>query len=193
MVSRDISIKIMIVVVVAVMVVGFGLNILNNISHTEEKRLFPGIIGDSILKNNETGIYFIKNMILYDDFRGPIVQGYKANYSSINGTIIIFIAQMTDNITANRSLKDMVTRIGYNDSISFNNTDTNWAVLKLQVQNPEVYVINKDNRSIPHYTFSKLDKVYWIGFSNEDIDYQLDMLVEIFRMVDKTKGSFDDI
>lgn len=196
MVSKNVLINIaMVVSIIAIIVIFATVKI--DFSKSEEKVLFPGIVGDSILKNNEIGIYFIRNITLYDDFRGDILQGYKATYSGGNGTMIIFIAQMKDNIMANRSLKDMVKRIGYNESISiddsFNNTDNNWTILKLRVDNPEVFIVHKDKRLMWHYTFSKLDKVYWVGFSSEDVDYQLDMLVEVYRLVDKVKGSFDEI
>lgn len=192
MASKNMLINTAIVISTIAVIVIFT-NVEINLSKNEEKELFPGIIGDSILKNNDTGIYSVRNITVYDDFRGNIVQGYKATYSSSNGTMIIFIAQMSDNITADISLRDMIARTGYNDSASFNETGVDWTVIKLKVENPEVFVIRKDNRSMWHYTFSKLDKVYWIGFSNEDIDYQLDMLVEVYRDIDRIKGSFDDI
>lgn len=177
----------LIYVVYAVIIVMI-VTIMTNISvdlfpKKNEKTMFPGILGDSILKNNDTGIYFIKSMTLYDDFRGNIVQGYKANYSGVNGTIVIFIAQMLDNVSANRSLKDMVTRLGYNQSSDNLNLTYN-SVIKLPVENPEVFVIQK-NETRYHYTFSKEDKIYWVGFSNIDVQYQVDMLIEIYKNVDK--------
>lgn len=159
----------------------------------EEKRLFPGIIGDTVLKSNETGISFIRNITLYDNFVENIMQGYKATYYGKNGTMVIFAARVKDNITANKSVKDMVIRMGWNESMSFKDNgnktsnSTNWTILKLRVDNPEVFVIRRNNRSIWHYVLSKSDKVYWVGFDNIDIDYQLDMLVEMYRTVDEYK------
>lgn len=169
---------------------------------TEEQPLFPGIIGDMILKSNDTGIYFIKNMTLYDDFRGDITQGFKANYSGKNGTMIIFIAQMSDNQSANKALKDMIIRNGYNESMDsrddINGNITRYAndtIMKLPVKNPEVFIMQKDKKVRWHYTFAKLDKVYWVGFSESEdtyIEYQVNMLIEVYRYVDKIKNGFDE-
>lgn len=161
----------------------------------EKKVIFPGIIGDMILKNNETGIYFIRNITLFDDFRGNITQGYKGIYSNKNGTMIIFLVQVQDNVSANRSLKDMVVRAGfdestYNESIPAKINENN-TVAKLPVKNPEVFVMQKKLNTTLHYVFYKKDKVYWIGFSNgSDIQYQLGMLVEVYKKVDFVKGDF---
>lgn len=182
MISKNILIILTISLVVAIVII--NPNILD-FSYKGEKRLFPDIIGDSILKNNGTGIYYIKNMTSYDGFRGNIIEGYKAEYSGSNGTMIIFIAQMQDNQSANISLKDMVVRIGYNGSINYNQSLENGSIIKLSVENPEVFVIQRDKNFTWHYTFNKLDKVYWIGFSRQDVQYQVDMLIEVYRNVDK--------
>jgi len=59
MISRDISIKAAIIVAI----VGFGIYIIVDLpSSIEEKNMFPGILGDMILENNETGKRVIKNM-----------------------------------------------------------------------------------------------------------------------------------
>lgn len=182
--------------VIVIVIITFGIYIAINFplsAKDEEKRLFPGIIGDAILKNNETGISSIKDIILYDDFRGNITQGYKANYSSSNGTIIIFVVQMQDYFAADKSLKDMVIRSGYNDSNKNVTLGKNATVIKLNVNNPEVFVIQKNNSKIWHYTYVKLDKVYWVGFSDPDVDYQGNMLIEIYRKVDSKDEDGSDI
>lgn len=164
----------------------------NPYSTVGEERLFPGIIGDMILKNNETGKYVVESITSYDNFKGYVIQGYKANYSGSNGTMIIFIAQMVDNASASRSLKEMVIRAGYNQSADSNQTiGDNITVIKLPVDNPEVFVMKKNKNVTWHYTFSKLDNVYWVGFNGSDIQYQIEMLIEVYRNVDKVKGSFD--
>lgn len=48
----------------------------------------------------------------------------------------------------------------------------------------EIYVIQKDENTTWHYVYLKLDKVYWVGFSKPDIDYQVNMLAEIYRNID---------
>lgn len=198
MVSKNRSIYIAIAIVAAIIIAGVMLSVKIDFSSksSEEKRIFPGIIGDMILRDNQTGKIFIRNMLLYDDFRGNITQGYRSNYSSSNGTMVIFIAQMRDNITANRSLRDMVIRAGFNES-AYNESevpriDRNITVAKLPAKNPEVFAMQKDINSTLHYVFSKKDKVYWVGFNSkeEDIPYQLGALVEIYRTVDKVKGDF---
>ena len=186
----------LIFIVVLVIFAGFGIGMVNISNKDEVRVLFPEIIGDAILDSNETGIYFVRSIVLYDDFRGDVVQGYKATYSGGNGTMIIFMAKMRDNESAYDSLKDMVIRDGYNQ-IGFNETigDNNFNitlpidnVTRLPVKNPEVYMIQKNKNSTWHYTFTKLDKVYWIGFNNSDIQYQIDMLIATYRNVDKGKG-----
>jgi len=161
----------------------------------EEEKIFPEIIGDMLLKENQTGKIFVRNIVLYDDFRGDIVQGYRAKYSGSNRTMIIFLVQVRDNITAKKSLKDMVVRAGFNES-RYNESeiprlDKNTTVVKLPVRNPEVFAVQKSWNQTLHYIFSKKDKVYWVGFSDDrDIEYQFGMLVEVFRNVDKKKGDF---
>ncbi len=182
MISRCTVIK----VVIMVIIIGFVVNIVINLPSSNEKiDIFPGILGDMTLKNNETGKRAIANMTSYDDFQGNIVQGYKASYSGINGTMIIYIAQMPDNMSANISFKDMIVRNGYNYSIGANESVlNNTAVAKLPVVNPEVFAIQKNNDT-HHFTFTKLDKVYWIGLSELDIEYQVNMLIEVYINVDK--------
>lgn len=189
----------LIVAVILVVIASIGISMVNIPLPTkeDEKRIFPGIIGDMILKNSDIGIYFVRNITLYDDFRGNITQGYMATYSNLNGTMIIFLAQAQDNITANRSLKDMVIRAGFNESTynesavpRINNTIT---ITKLPAKNPEAFAMQKDWNQTLHYVFSKKDKVYWIGFSpspNLDIPYQMGMIVEVYKNVDKKKGDF---
>lgn len=178
--------KNLIYIAVLILIVGLVINITVDFSQKEEKKIFPGILGDMVLRNNETGIYFIRNIVSYDDFRGNITQGYKANYTSSNGSMIIFIAETPDNKSANIYLKDMVKRAGYDPNIDYiNNTDvTNLTVVKLPVDNPEVYMVQKDRNYTWHYTFAKFDKVYWVGFSDPDIKYQAGMLIEVYRNVD---------
>lgn len=173
-------------VVIAIVIIGFFANVAINLPLSVEKEnMFPGVIGDTVLKSNDSGISAIRSMTLYDDFRGDVLQGYKANYSGINGTVIIFVAQILDNTSADRSFKDMIIRNGYNYSTGTNESVyNNITVIKLPVVNPEVFVIKKNN-DVPHFTFTKSDKVYWIGFSKWDIQYQLDMLMEIYINVDK--------
>lgn len=175
--------------VIAIIVIGFFVNVAINLPSPNEKSdMFPGIIGDTVLKSNDTGIYVIKNMTLYDGFQGNIMQGYKANYSGINGTMIIFIAQMADNTSSYRSFKDMIIRNGYNYSIGENESVyNNTTVIKLPVANPEVFVMQKNNDAF-HYVFVKSDKVYWVGFSKFDPEYQGNMLIETYINVDK-KGT----
>jgi hypothetical protein len=174
-------------VIATIIIIILGIYVAINLplsTKSEEKKLFPGIIGDAILKNNETGISSIKDVILYDDFRGDIIQGYKANYSGSNGTIIIFIAQMQNYSVTDKSLKDMVIRAGYNESDINATLGKNTTIIKLPVKNPEVFVIQKDENTTWHYVYVKLDKVYWVGFSKPDVDYQASMLVDIYRKVD---------
>lgn len=155
---------------------------------TDKELSFPGILGDSLLKSSEVGKDTIRNITLYDNFTGNVIQGYKAAYSNPgdNNTMVIFIAQMKDNITANNSLKSMIIRDGYESAYS-NESNDNITIVKLPVQNPEVFAIRKNKNTMWHYTFYKSDKVYWIGFNNTDVQYQVDMLEEVYRNVDKTK------
>lgn len=178
-------------VAIAVIIIGFAVNIATDLpSSTEKIDIFPGVLGDAVLKNNETGKQAIANMISYDDFQGDIVEGYKVSYSGTNGTTIIYMAQMSDNVSANRSFKDMIIRNGYNYSIGTNESvRDNTTVVKLPVINPEVFAIQKNKNDIFHYTFTKSDKVYWIGFSKWDVEYQANMLMEIYINVDK-KSTF---
>lgn len=187
MISRNILIQLAIMVII----IGFIVNVVNNLpSSTEEKVLFPGILGNTVLKNNETGKQIIENMTSYDGFRGDIVQGYKATYLGDNGTVVIFLAQMPDNTTANVSFKDMVIRAGYHGDIETSNESMrNKTIIRLPVENPEVFAMRKDKTMAWHYTFTKEDKVYWIGFSSMNVDYQADMLIEIYRSIDTTKVS----
>jgi hypothetical protein len=185
MISRNNLIQIVIMVII----LGFIVNMVTNIpSSAEEKDMFPGILGDMILKNNETGKQAIGGIISYDDFQGYIVQGYRVNYSGVNGTMTVFIAQMSDNMMANKSLNEMVIRDGYDQSINFNQSD-NVNVVKLGVENPEVFAIRKNESIQWHYVFCKLDKVYWIGFSSRNVEYQGDMLMEAYINIDKEKSS----
>lgn len=181
--------------VIIMTIIVFGIYVAIDISSTVksgDERLFPGILGDAILRSNETGKDVVTNITLYDNFRGNIIQGYKANYSGSNGTMIIFIAQMSDNISANRSFKNMITRIGYNESVRPNQSfGNNTTIIKLPVDNPEVFVIQKNKNATWHYTFTKSDKVYWIGFSDPDIEYQARMLIEVYRDVDEKKDDLD--
>jgi len=185
------------IIIAAVVIAGIFFNMKMDFlsSRGEVIRIFPGIIGDMLLKNNETGINFIRSITLHDDFRGNITQGYKATYSGSNGTMIIFMAQMQDNVTANISLKDMVIRAGFNESV-YNESEIpiigrNISIAKLPVKDPEVFAIKKNINATLHYVFFKKDKVYWVGFSNDqDIEYQLGMLVEIYRRIDWVKGDF---
>ena len=106
MISKNTLVKVAIIVVV----IGFGINVVINLpSSTKEKILFPGILGDTILKNNDTGKQIIENMTSYDGFGGNVIQGYKATYSGRNGTVIIFLAQMPDNTSANISFTKSIT------------------------------------------------------------------------------------
>ena len=186
MISKSILIKIIVVIIIF----GFGINIIINLpSNAKEKRLFPGILGDAVLKNNEIGKQVIINMTSYDDFRGNIIQGYRATYSGINGTTIVFVAQMQDNISANISFKDMVVRNGYSENVEHDQNDS--TIIKLPVENPEVFAMRKNDNMTWHYTFTKLDKVYWIGFSGKNIEYQAGMLIEAYRTIDNDKSSFN--
>lgn len=177
-------------VIVTIIIIILGIYVTINLplsAKGEEKRLFPGIVGDAILKNNETGISSIKDIVSYDGFRGDIVQGYKANYSSRNGTVIIFIAQMQNYSVTAKYLKDMIIRAGYNESDTNVTLGKNTTIIKLQANDPvdpEVYVMQKDENTTWHYVYLKLDKIYWIGFSKPDIDYQTSMLAEIYSKVD---------
>lgn len=168
-----------------VLIVGTVINIKIDFSpKKEEEKMFPDILGDSVLKTNDTGINFIRDITVYDDFRENIIQGYKANYTGANGTMIIFIVQTLNNESANTSVKEMAVRNGYDTNMNENNSNTtNWSVVKLPINNPEVYVIRKDINYAWHYTFAKFDKVYWVGFSNPNIEYQVYMLIEVYRDV----------
>lgn len=177
------------VLITAILVISIGMYEITNFqpfTNNKEKKIFPGIIGDTILKDNETGFDSVKNMTLYDDFKGNMTKGYRATYSGNNGTMIVFIAQMPDNMSAYNSLEDMAVRLGYNKDESNNSSPTNpnATIIKLPIKNPDVFVIQKNNSRMWHYTFSKLDKVYWIGFSNPDMQYQSNMLIEVYRNVD---------
>lgn len=181
--------------IIVIMVIGLGMIIIVNLpTNIEEKELFPGILGDMILNNNETGKDVITSIISHDDFRGDIIQGYKANYSGSSGMMIIFIAQMADNISAKKSLKDMAIRVGFNESTYDENKtpviNSNITIVKLPVKNPEVFAIQRSMNATLHYTFYKKDKVYWIGLSDPDIQYQMGMIVEVYRNVDKEEGNF---
>ncbi len=187
MISKGTLIKVVVAVAIIIFIIIAVINLPSS-TNLEEKRLFPQIIGDMILKDNETGIYSIRNITSYDNFRGNIIQGYKATYSGSNGTMIIFIAQMPDNDSAIVSIKDMAIRAGYNESaVQDENTTTMKVpyVEKLYVKNPEVFVIQKSENVTWHYTFAKSDKVYWIAFNKPDAEYQLDMLREVYVNVDK--------
>ena len=185
------SIKYVAMIIATILIVSIIMNInIDFFSKNEykEDKIFPGIIGDMILKSNDTGIDTIKDMVTYDDFRGDIIQEYKANYTGSNGTTVIYVAQMKDEESAMKSTKDMIIRSGYNESAnegtneSANITD-NVTVVKLPVENPEVFVMQKNIRVPWHYVFADLDKVYWIGFSNQDTDYQMEILIEIYRNI----------
>lgn len=186
----DKGLKTTMIIVVIVFAAYAVINIQLPVKNDDNKELsFPGIIGDSILKSSETGKDTISNITIYDNFTGDVIQGYKAAYSnpSNNKTMVIFIAQMKDNITANSSLKSMVIRDGY-DSTHSNESNDNITIVKLPVQNPEVFAIRKNKNTMWHYTFYKSDKVYWVGFNNTDMQYQVDMLEEVYRNLDKTKA-----
>lgn len=189
MVNKDTVCKLAKTIVIAVAIIYVAYVVINiqPSAQGEERKLFPGILGDMLLKSNDTGTYMIKNMTLYDDFRGYVVQGYKATYSGVNGTMIIFIAQTLDNSSANESFNDMAIRIGYNKSVDINQSIKNSdPVIRLPVENPEVFLIQRNNSTIWHYTFTKLDKVYWIGFNSTNIEYHARMLMEVYRSVDST-------
>ena len=96
---------------------------------------------------------------------------------------------MLDNATANVSFKDMIIRAGYDGSIETGETMGNKTIIRLPVENPEVFAMRKNTNLEWHYTFTKEDKVYWIGFSGTDIEYMGDMLIEIYRQVDMTKDN----
>jgi hypothetical protein len=180
-------IKTTIIIVVMVFAAYAVINIPMPVKNNDNEELsFPGILGDSILKSSETGKDTIRNITVYDNFTGDVIQGYKAAYLNLsnNKTIVIFISQMKDNITANNSLKSMVIRDGY-DSSNSNESNYNITIVKLPVQNPEVFAIRKNKNTMWHYTFYKSNKVYWVGFNNTDMQYQVDMLEEIYRNVDK--------
>lgn len=165
-------------VVIIVIVINVDIDFFSKNEYKEE--IFPGILGDMVLNSSDTGIDVIRNIVTYDDFRGDIIQGYKGNYTGSNGTMIIFIAQMKNNESAKQSIKDMVIRSGYNESA---NVTDNTTVVKLPVENPEVFIMQKSSRVPWHYVFADLNKVYWIGFSNKDEEYQSMMLIEIYRNV----------
>lgn len=187
--SKKELIKVVIVLAIAGLAISMIIDIPKKIfdipKNTEEKVLFPKIIGDTILENNETGKGVITSIALYDNFKGYLVKGHRANYSSRNGTMIIFVAQMLDNNSANRSLKDMLVRAGYDDNIGYGRDRDigNNTVVKLK-DNPEIYLMQKNRNISRHYTFAKSDKVYWVGFSSPNTRYQIDMLTEIYRNVD---------
>ena len=192
-----VSIKMLITLTILV-VVGVGIKVVLIDIPLYEEKMFPDMIGDMILKNNYTGVYFVRNITIYDNFKGDIIQGYKAVYSNNNGTMIIFLAQVQDNITANKSLKDMVVTAGFNES-TYNESEVpiiyvNNTIVKLPVKNPEVFAMQKSWNQTLHYIFYKKDKVYWIGFNDDnDTEYQVGMLVEIYKNVDKKKGDFGNI
>ncbi len=179
------TIVIVVIVFASYAVINFQLPVKND---TNTELSFPGILGDSLLKSSEKGEDTIRDITLYDNFTGDVMQGYKAAYSNPgnNKTMVIFIAQMKDNITANNSLKSMVIKDGYDSAYSNESTD-NITVVKLPVQNPEVFAIRRNKNMMWHYTFYKSDKVYWIGFNNTDVQYQVDMLEEVYKNVDKTR------
>lgn len=191
MVNKDMvgkAAKIIIVILAIIYAIYVVTDIIQPSAKINEKKLFPGVIGNAILMSNETGIYFINNIVSYDNFSGDIVQGYKANYSGINGTIIIFMAQMANNMSAEKSLNEMVIRNGYNESMGSNESiDVNATVIKLPVNNPQVFIMQKNEKSLWHYVYAKSDKVYWIGFSKPDMEYQVSMMMEIYRNIDKEK------
>lgn len=193
MVSRNILVIAIILTIATIVAIGVTVNISS--IKKDEKVLFPGIVGDMALQGTGVGIHFIRNITVYDDFRGDIVQGYKATYFGENMTMIIFLVQMQDNISANRSLKDMAIRAGFNES-TYNESEIpiinkNNTIVRLPVKNPTVFAVQRDMNETLHYVFSKKDKVYWIGFSNDqDLPYQLGMLVEVYKSVDWEKGDF---
>lgn len=189
MIARNILINVAIIIVITV----FGITIMNDIPSSAEKRdLFPGILGNSVLNKNETGRQTVVNISSYDGLVGHIVQGYKATYSGENGTVIVFVAQMSDNISANKSFHDMIAKTGYNRSLGSNQSIKNYIIVaRLPVENPEIFAIQKNRNETLHYTFTKLDKVYWIGFSKHDVEYEASILFEVYVNVDKQKSSFD--
>lgn len=189
MISRNTLIQ----VAMMVIVIGFIAYTVNNVPSADGKRdLFPGILGNAVLKKNESGKQTIANITSYDGFSGNVVQGYKATYSGENGTVIVFVAQMSDNVSANTSFNDMIAQTGYNRSLGSNQSIRNNAtVIRLPVENPEIFALQKNANETFHYTFTKLNKVYWIGFSKYDMDYEASMLLEIYINVDKQKSSFD--
>lgn len=185
------SLKYVTYIAAVILIVGIITNVnidLFSKNEYKEDKIFPGIIGDMVLKSNDSGIDTIKNMVTYDDFRGDIIQGYKANYTGSNGTTVIYVAQMKDEESAIQSTKDMIVRYGYNENDSkytnesANITD-NVTVVKLPVENPEVFVMQKNIRVPWHYVFADSNKVYWIGFSGQDTEYQMEILIEIYRNV----------
>ncbi len=189
MISKYVLAKLAIISMIIVFFVNMAINLP---SSSREIPLFPGILGNTGLDKNETGKQVIANIVSHDEFDGNIIQGYKATYSGDNGTIIIFVARMSDNVSANKSFNDMIDQTGYNRSLKSNQSIKNNAtVIKLPVENPEVFVIRKNKNDTLHYTFTKLDKVYWIGFSKWDIEYHASMLMEIYINVDRQKSIFD--
>ncbi len=190
MVSKYTLTKLVIVTIIIVIVANMVINLPLSSGDTQ---LFPGILGNTGLDKNETGKHTIANITSHDGFIGPIIQGYKATYSGDNGTIIIFIAQMLDSGSVNKSFNDMIDQTGYNRSLGSNQSiKNNVTVIKLPVNNPEVFVIWKNKNDALHYTFTKLDKVYWIGFSKHDIEYEASMLMEIYKNVDREKSIFEN-
>lgn len=177
----------MIMAIITIVVIVLNVNIDLFSKNENKEEIFPGILGDTTIKSNEIGIDFIKSIITYDDFRGDIIQGYKANYNGTNGSVIIFMAEMKNNETAIQSVKEMILRNGYNASNNITDNDTvldeNITVLKLPVENPELYLMQKSQKVPWHYVFAKNNKVYWIGFSSRDVDYQMLMLITIYQNV----------
>lgn len=172
---------------IVILIIVYIAYVLINLPKTGEnkKALFPGIIGDSILRDNESGIIFIKGIVAYDNFSGNILQGYRANYSGVNGSMIIFVAQMLDNISAEKSFTNMIVKNGYDgDEKRYLNVTENTTIVKLPVKFPEVFAIRMNGTMPWHYTFAKLNKVYWIGFYSQDIQYHANMLEEVYRTVD---------
>ncbi|MCE8428912.1 MAG: hypothetical protein J5U19_11040 [Candidatus Methanoperedens sp.] len=181
MISKDKLINAAIIGIIVVLIFMIVIINLPSTQNVKEEGLFPQIVGNMLLKSNETGIASIKNITSYDDFRGNIVDGYAAQYSGINGTMVIFIARMPDNYSALGSLKDMVINAGYNESTI---PDENTTVIKIPgVTNPEIFLIQKSKNVAWHYTFTTSNKVYWISFDKPDLQYQMEMLREVFLKI----------